>query len=176
MRCFISIDIPEDIKDEIVEIQKDLEEQNLFSGKLTEKENLHLTLKFLGELDEQGVKRVRKKLGEIKFKKFKSGLENLGVFTPNLIKIIWITLAGCGELQKEIDEKLSSLFGKEERFMSHLTIARVKSVKDKEKFISELGKIDYEKKEFCVSEFKLKKSTLTEKGPVYEDIEVYNLT
>ena len=50
MRCFISIDIPKEIRDKIKKIQEQLPE---FVGKKTEQENLHLTLKFLGEVDER---------------------------------------------------------------------------------------------------------------------------
>ena len=47
MRTFIAVDIPENVKEEIIKIQDKLPE---FVGKLTELENLHLTLKFLGEI------------------------------------------------------------------------------------------------------------------------------
>jgi len=167
MRVFIAIDIPDNVKEEILRIQKKLPE---FSGKLTEKENLHLTLKFLGEISEQEVEKIKNKLKEIKLEKFDAGISEIGVFNKNFIKIIWIKLDNCEELQKEIDSKLENLFEKEERFMSHLTIARVKNVKDKKKFISEIEKIKINKINFLVSSFKLKKSDLAGKKPVYEDI------
>lgn len=167
MRVFISIDIPDNVKEEILRIQKKLPE---FSGKLTEEENLHLTLKFLGEIDEKQVKEIKDKLSEIKLERFYARLGEVGVFNKKFIKIIWIKLDNCEKLQKEIDSKLSDLFPKEKRFMSHLTIARVKNIKDKKKFISEIEKIKINKINFLVSEFKLKKSTLTQDGPVYEDI------
>jgi len=66
-RCFIAINFDEEIKNKIVEIQKQLPE---FLGKKTEIENLHLTLKFLGEIDDDKIKIVQEKLREIKFKKF----------------------------------------------------------------------------------------------------------
>lgn len=174
MRSFIAIDIPEEIKSEIVKIQKKLSESGLFSGKLTERENLHLTLKFLGELSEKEIEEVKSGLKNIKLEKFKASFGKLGVFSESFIRIIWIELENCGKLQGEIDKKLEGLFAKENRFMSHLTIARVKKVEDRKKLIDEIEKIKINK-EFDVSEFKLKKSTLTEKGPIYEDIENYYL-
>ena len=84
-------------------------------------------------------------------------------------------LFNCNKLQETIDEKLKDLFEPERRFMSHLTIARVKSIKDREKFLQELKKIKIEKMNFVVDRFKLKKSTLTSEGPVYETIEEYKL-
>lgn len=168
MRVFISIELPEEIKKEIVRIQKELPE---FKGKMTEKENLHLTLKFLGEIDDVKLDGVKKKLKEIKIERFKSGLGELGVFNPEFIKIIWIHLLGTEKLQKEIDNKLD--FPKEERFMSHLTIARVKNISDKKGFIEKIKSIKVVWKEWQVNSFKLMKSTLTPQGPIYETIEEY---
>ena len=61
-RCFISIDLPEIIRREIQKIQEQLPD---FKGKLTEQENLHLTLKFLGEISDDEIEEIRKKLREI---------------------------------------------------------------------------------------------------------------
>lgn len=84
-------------------------------------------------------------------------------------------MTNCIELQKAVDEKLFDLFEKEKRFMSHLTIARVKSIKAKREFLEELEKISFPKMRFMIEKFKLKKSTLSRKGPVYEDLEIYPL-
>ena len=56
MRCFIALDLPVEIIKEIKKIQKELPE---FIGKKTESENLHLTLKFLGEVSEEKIKEIR---------------------------------------------------------------------------------------------------------------------
>ena len=63
MRVFISINLPESVKKEIKKIQDSLPN---FTGKKTEYENLHLTLKFLGEIDEENLPKKRKKLGTAK--------------------------------------------------------------------------------------------------------------
>ena len=167
MRCFIAIDLPETIKDEIIKIQKQIPE---FKGKLIEKENLHLTLKFLGEISEEMIKKVKEKLEKIKFNKFNAKLGEVGIFSESFVRIVWLKLENCDELQKEIDSALADLFKKEERFMSHLTIARVKFIQDKKDFIEKLKKIEVKPVEFEVNNFLLKKSTLTEKGPIYEDL------
>ncbi len=172
MRVFISIDMPETVKREIKKIQEKLPE---FYGKKTEIENLHLTFKFLGEIDENKVEEIKRKLKEIKFNKFEAEINSIGVFSEKFIRIIWLHLTNCEDLQKEIDEKLRDLFEKEKRFMSHLTIARVKSIRDKRKFLEEINKIKTSKIKFLVESFKLKESTLTEKGPIYNIIEEYNL-
>jgi len=172
MRTFISIEIPEEIKKQIKKIQDKLPE---FYGKKTKLENLHLTLKFLGEVSEERVKEIEEKLREIKFSKFETEIDSIGVFSEKFVRIIWLHLTGCKNLQSEIDERLKNLFEKEKRFMSHLTIARVKDIKNKEKFLEKLNEIKIPKIKFVVEDFKLKKSTLTKQGPVYNDIENYSL-
>jgi 2'-5' RNA ligase len=84
-------------------------------------------------------------------------------------------LTNCDKLQEEIDEKLKNLFGKEKRFMSHLTIARVKNIQDKEKFLSDLKAIKVDSMKFTVDKFNLKSSILKPEGPVYEDLQIYQL-
>ena len=69
-RCFIAIDLPREAINSIKDIQKLLKKQSLFNGKFTETENLHLTLKFLGEIDEEKIGGIKKKLREIKFDEF----------------------------------------------------------------------------------------------------------
>lgn len=177
MRTFIAIDIPKNIKKEIVKIQDSLPE---FIGKKTETENLHLTLKFLGEMNENSLEEIKKKLREIKFSKFKTKINSMGFFDNRKSiyskqLIIWLHMADCKELQREVDEKLSGLFEMEKRFMSHLTIARVKGLRNEKQFFNKLQKIKIPEMNFLVKNFSLKKSKVTRNGPIYEDIEVYNL-
>ena len=84
-------------------------------------------------------------------------------------------MSDCDELQKEIDEKLKDLFDKEKRFMSHLTIARVKSIKDKKEFFKKIREIDIKPIKFNINNFKLKESVLLEKGLRYNTLEEYKL-
>ena len=193
VRCFVALELPREAINYIRQLQKTLEKQNLFTGKFTEAENLHLTLKFLGEIEEERMEEIRKKLREIKMQSFEARLGGVGVFSKKFpknkkffvsqnskrkeefsdIKIIWLKLDGKGifELQKEIDEKLKEIFHPEERFMSHITIARVKNVPDRNKFLGYVKNLKTQKIKFKVDKFFLKKSTLKPEGPVYEDIE-----
>ncbi len=170
IRAFISIDIPENAKLEIKKIQEKLPQ---FFGKKIDLDNLHLTLKFLGEIDEKTLDEVKKRLEKIDFSKFNIKLGELGVFSPKFIKIIWIKLNGADRLQKQIDEELDGLFKKEKRFMSHLTIGRVKKVNTK-RFLEDLKKISVPDIGFTAESFELKKSILNSVGPHYETLEKYN--
>jgi 2'-5' RNA ligase len=174
-RCFIAIEFSDEVIKEIARIQE-LLTKTKFTGKLTELENLHLTLKFLGEIDDEKIEEVKKKLSGIKFPEMKLKLGKIGTFSvrgkPN---IVWIKIEGreIYELQKKIDETLSGIFKPEERFMSHLTIARIKYVKDKKGFLERVDAIHSKPIFFDVSAFKLKKSELKPIGPIYTDIDVF---
>lgn len=177
VRCFIALDFDEKIVQETARIQEVLGSWK-FLGKMTELENLHLTLKFLGEIDESKLEEVRKDLREIKEKSFEGKLDHAGLF--NVLgnpKIVWIKLNGKGifDLQKKIDEVLEKNFKKEERFMGHLTIARVKYVSDKSGFRKYVENIGVKDIPFKINSFKLMKSELKPIGPVYSVIEEYKL-
>jgi 2'-5' RNA ligase len=177
VRCFIAIHFPKKVIEEIEKVQGDLKKKDLFVGKFTKGRNLHLTLKFLGEIEEGQVEEVKKKLREIKINKFKVELGKVGVFSEKFIRIIWIEILGkeIFELQKKIDESLKEMFELEVRFMSHLTIARVKNVKDKKLFFKKLKEIKVPEVNFDINEFYLMKSELKSEGPIYEVIEKYSL-
>ncbi len=172
MRTFISVKLPPKILWSIKEIQNSLPE---FSGKKTEIQNLHLTLKFLGGISFEKVEEIKLRLRKIKFPKFEAEIKEIGFFDNKNQGVIWLSLTNCDALQKEIDRTLDGLYEKERRFMSHLTIARVKKIKDKKKFLDLLKKIEIPKLFFIVDRFYLTKSDLKKEGPEYTDLEKYNL-
>ena len=173
MRTFIAIEIPEEVKKVFIEAQAQLDKDKT---KLKITKDFHLTLKFLGEVDENKVEEIKKKLSEIKFDSFETSLTDIGVFpSKDYIRVVWVGLEDSKgkikKLQQEVDSKLETLgFKKDTRFHPHLTLARVKFVEDKERFIKNLKEIKIEKKSFKITEFKLIKSILTPEGPVYEDL------
>jgi 2'-5' RNA ligase len=175
MRLFIAIAIPEEIKDYLVKIQQGID-KDIAKIKLVNKDQMHLTLKFLGEIEENKINDIKNKLKGTKFNPFKTKLTSLGVFPDeNYIRVVWIGLKdheNIIKLQKQVDDSLT-MFRKDKKFHPHLTLARVKFVKEKEKFIELIKSIKIEEKEFDVNEFKLIKSTLTKERPVYEVLEEF---
>ena len=171
MRVFISLELPEIVKKEIVKIQKIFSKD--FSGKITSTKNLHLTLKFIGEISEETVEKIKEKLRKIKFNEFSAEIDSVGVFSEDFIRIFWVHLNGCSELQKAIDEELSDLFEKEKRFMSHITIARIKNC-DKDEFLSKIKSFKVNPVKFIVKDFYLKNSVLKSDGPTYFTIEKFS--
>ncbi|MFA7707967.1 MAG: RNA 2',3'-cyclic phosphodiesterase [Candidatus Pacearchaeota archaeon] len=179
-RCFIAIDLPREIINSLKETQKLLKKQNLFNGNFTEPENFHLTLKFLGEIDSEKAEEVKKKLHEIKFNEFNVTLGEPGFFSSKYsgeIKVIWVKLKGkfLFELQKEINDKLNGLFEKEDKFMSHINLVKIKNTGNKKQLLDYLRKVRIPKMSFKVDKFYLKKSELFETGPIYSDIDGYEL-
>ena len=131
-RVFICVEMPEEVIKEIARVQEQIDKKLKFVGKTTELENLHLTLKFFGEINDQKIKEVDARLQNVEFKSMKARLGNIGLFTyHNKPRILWVKILGdVRGLQKQIDSALESLFPIEERFMSHMTIARIKYVED----------------------------------------------
>jgi len=169
-RCFVSIDMPAEVIEKIKSIQKRLPE---FRGKFTEPANLHLTLKFLGEIDEEAIKEVKERLAGIKFSPLDLEITDIGVFTERFVRIVWLKVKGAEEIQKKVDEALSDMFGSEQRFMSHLTIARIKRIKDRSEFLEKLNGLLIPSIKFVANSFNLKESILKPSGLVYTLLEKY---
>lgn len=171
MRTFIAVLLPEDIKNKIYEIEENEIKQE--GVKLVEKENLHLTLAFLGELKEERVEQVKSKISEINFKKFKIKLKGLSTF-PGFLRVIYIDVESeeLKKLHSEIVKKLKELnLIFDTNFYGHITIARVNKV-TKDQVEKLKSKIE-EKKELDLGEFEVEKiyvmsSTLTQDGPIYK--------
>ncbi|MDI6720828.1 MAG: RNA 2',3'-cyclic phosphodiesterase, partial [Candidatus Aenigmarchaeota archaeon] len=110
MRCFIAVDIPDHLKLKITELQEQLVGYDI---KLAEPENLHFTLKFLGEIDDPD--KIAQRLGFLKNKNsFDIHLKGVGAFpSEKFIRVIWIGVEN-GEkiinLQKSIDDSLYPMF------------------------------------------------------------------
>lgn len=170
IRAFICITFPDEVIKEIARVQSLIQKQK-FTGKLTELENLHLTLKFLGEIPQEKLEQIKSLLDSINFKPFDAYLEYAGTFSRyGKPSVVWIKVGSQQllDLQKQIDTILIPLgFVPEKRFMSHLTIARLKYVKDKSGFIDHIKHLAVRQIKFPVNKFELKSSLLRPQGPVY---------
>ncbi len=176
IRTFVALEIPAEIRNRIAEFQDDLKKSG---GKITwvKPENMHLTLKFLGDTEESLIDDIAEKL-----KKAASGadafsvrIKGVGAFPNfNRARVLWIAVEKGEEtmsaLASEIDRQLAKLgFEKEKRkFSAHLTIGRVKDSRSID-LVRErmLEKKDFEAGEFTVRSIRLIRSQLTGTGPIY---------
>ncbi|KYK23007.1 2'-5' RNA ligase [Thermoplasmatales archaeon SG8-52-2] len=175
-RGFIAIDIKSFPK--LIEFENEIKKTGA-NVKLVEPKNIHLTLKFLGDTDEILIENIEKIMKDSveDIKPFEICLKGAGVF-PNekYIKVVWIGIENgekIGRIAKNIDENISNLgFLRDRReFSAHLTIARVKNVNNKQALIDIINKYrDVEFLKINVDTIKLKKSTLTPKGPIYSTL------
>jgi len=172
MRLFIAFDISEEAKQILKDIQKNL------NIKATFVKEFHLTLKFLGEVEESKVDSIIQELSKIKFDSFVAGLSQMGVFPDRkYIKVVWIGLEPNDKicaLQKSVDQATRNFgIAMDKDFIPHLTLARVKFLENKNEFLVALDNVKVEKSEFKVDSFKLIKSTLTPQGPVYDVLKAF---
>ena len=180
MRCFLGIDVENEIKNRLKGIQNELKDIDV-NLKFVEKENLHITLKFLGEIDESRMDEIKEVLSrELKgIKPFKINIHGLGYFgRDSKMRNVWVGIgAGIDEMNK-LSSAINSALKEEPDagFHSHVTLARVKSADNVHILLDyirrnnnvNLGEMD-------VDHVKLKQSILTPEGPVYNDISVFSL-
>lgn len=178
MRLFIGIDVGKDIKDYCFNLVKQLNTKDI-KVKWVAKKNLHLTLKFLGEIEDNKVDSIIELLKKIKFDKFSLCLKDLGVFPSSLSpKVIWAGFdkdSNLRELQNLLDGETLSYGVSEQVFNSHLTLGRVKSLRSKKEYVDFLEAVSVEKICFEVNEFVLYKSVLSKDGPKYFVVEKFSL-
>lgn len=188
MRTFIAIELSEEIREALAQVESHLK----YSGadvKWVEKNNIHLTLKFLGEITEEKCEKIKAILDEIaKFtKSFEISIKDIGAFPKiDYPRVIWVGLEkGANEskvLAEKIDDALSKIgFQKESRpFAAHLTIGRVRSSKNKQALKEKV--ISYDNSKLTaqnpqhVSSVILFQSKLMPKGPIYTKLHEARLT
>lgn len=183
MRLFIAIEISEEIREALAQIQSHLK----YAGadvKWVEPHNIHLTLKFLGEVNEEKAEEIKSILDGIakETRPFELSIKDVGAFpTIEYPRVIWAGLdKGADEskmLAEKIDEGLSKTgFQKEARpFASHLTIGRVRSSTNKEALKEKMNSLltpttrptNQDSPSQPISSVILFKSTLTPKGSIY---------
>jgi len=176
IRTFIAINLNPEIKEYLTSLQTNL---NVPETKIkwVEKNNLHLTMKFLGYISLEQTELIKSELKKIanRCSPFIIRLSsNIGVFpTYKMPRIIWVGIKeGISELKElynSIENKLSNKgFPRENKdFSGHITIGRVKFIRDKTNFIQILKRIEVNNFTQEVGSIDLMESKLTPSGPIY---------
>jgi len=175
MRTFIAIGLPERIKNKIAELENDLKKCDL-AFRWVKPENLHLTLKFLGDIGQGQITKIKEAITKVsgKFAAFEAGFNGFGFFPNERRPRVFFISIDKEKLLKsiagELEEELETLgFEKKNRFKSHLTLARIKDLKNIECLKAKIKNTQLDEK-FLIRAIILYKSTLTKEGPIYGKI------
>ena len=181
MRTFIAVEVPQNVQEKVGSYIGTL--KGLIKGvKWVAQNNLHFTIKFLGEVEESQLSEIQQCVTE--------AVTDSGLFTVSLSgigfypseknpKVIWIGTDGgvdtLIDIFHHLEESLEHLgFDREEKtFSPHLTIGRAKrysKVKIPE------GLPEFDSMVFEVTGIAVMKSTLTPSGPIYEKMFERHLT
>jgi len=185
MRTFIAIDLPQEIKTSLAKLQDQLK-QSYADVKWVKPDNIHLTLKFLGEVDETKLESVIQETEAVAKNNpgFKIQIESLGSFPKiDFPRVVWVGVkqgsAETKKIAKELESSLEKIgFAKEDRpFSSHITIGRTRSSKNQRTLSDELKKLEdkFTAGEFMAEKITLYKSTLSPQGPTYEALREISL-
>lgn len=179
IRAFLALNLSREAQVKIFEIQNVLSEIKS-DIKWEPKEKFHITLKFLGDVEENLLQNLSNDLKyELNgFGKFSLIYKNLGCF-PNmkLPRVIWIGAEDSSKkiftLNKVIEEKAKSYNFESEsnRFHPHITLGRAKGSKGIEKVIELMKNMTIENIEDLASEVFVMKSTLQRSGSIYTIID-----
>lgn len=184
MRLFIAIDLNQQIKDKIKILQENLAKINT-DIRWVKPENIHITIKFLGEVKDEKIEKISNRLKEIcfSFQSFTFDINEAGSFPDwKAPRVIWLGVGSGREELTRLAEIISEIFYKEfgfkkenTEFNAHITIGRVKSFKNTEKIKEVLDTSNLDFGKVKVNEIILMKSALTPGGSVYEPISCFHL-
>lgn len=181
IRSFLAFDIDSEA---VMKKLRDVQALLVKTGadlKPVEPENIHITVRFLGNVSPDTVEKIYGNMQKMQFTPFDVKIHGVGAFPDaRYPRVVWAGMTqGANELHQifsQMEPHLQALgFAPDPKgFSPHLTIARVRSGRNK----LELGKFIMDSKDFefgmirakC---FRLKKSELTPKGPIYSTLKEF---
>jgi len=175
-RIFIALMVPEPQRSQLALLQAGLE-----GAHWARPEKLHLTIRFIGEVDEPTVQDVGVILGGLEIKNFQIQLQGIGVFDPgNRPRSLWAAVKDHAPLQalhEKCNQALRRLGVMEERrkYLPHVSLARLVNVHsvDLIHYLESCG--DFSMPPFEVNSFCLIRSHLTRHGAAYEVLDEIQL-
>lgn len=167
VRAFIGVVLTEDIKSYVIRVQDQLKSLPM-EAKLVEPENLHISLSFLGEIEGTKIIDITSKLDAAAkdYEKFEISIGGISLIpNENFVRVIALDVKSekLESIRKEVVAKVGG-----DSHPAHLTLARVKVISDKNKFIEQIRKISPEGISAKVESLDLVESLLQPSGPVYK--------
>jgi 2'-5' RNA ligase len=180
MRVFIAIDLPDEIRERLAQLQAQLRTTGT-SARWVSPETIHLTLKFIGEISEKRAEDVDAALTGLSWKPFQVNVRGVGFFPGTRSpRVFWAGLQASTMqgLTEEIDARLErSGFDKERRaFRPHLTLARAKGARLDNALVTAanvFAEMDFGS--FTADRYFLYRSMLKPSGSVYTKLKEYSL-
>lgn len=183
IRSFICIELPDDVKTEIGQLQAHFKGEPV-SVSWTKPENIHLTLKFLGDVEEVRLTDVRRVLSDVarRFGPFELVARGCGTF-PNERnpRVLWIGVTEDeGHLLRlagAIEEAMAGLgFAREDRpFKAHLTIGRIRAATGARELARKFLALHFSTRRFRADRITLMRSDLRPSGAVYSPLHIIPL-
>ncbi|WP_049929062.1 RNA 2',3'-cyclic phosphodiesterase [Halopiger goleimassiliensis] len=184
MRLFVSVDLPDEMASAVADLQAEFADASGLN--VTDPEQAHVTLKFLGDVDEDRVPALERELAaavdDAGVDPFTVRYGGLGVF-PSLeyISVVWFGVEEGGErltrLHEAVEERTTAMgFDPEDHdFTPHVTLARMEHAGGKDLVQDLVRERDPTVGETTVEEIRLTESTLTDDGPVYSTVASFPL-
>jgi len=148
MRCFIAIELPENIRSALSYIEGKLKKTNA-DIRWVKPENIHLTLKFLGNVGDATVKKIIELMEKScrRYNPFYLEIKGVGMFPDKRYpRVLWVGVIDNNilkTLQKDIDDSMATIgFEKDKRFNAHLTLGRFRSSKGKDAILDAIRELE----------------------------------
>ena len=185
MRLFLAVELEEELKNELLQVQKILAKSVNGGLRLLPSQNFHLTLKFMGELDEAFLDEVKELSSDTlkNFHPFSISLDKVGAFPPRgPLRVCWVGLKASNSTLLELAKSLNTAFevldieAEKRDFQAHISIARLSKDSDvSERIRGILPSLKIKPFSQEVKVISLFSSTLHSSGSVYELVEHFSL-
>ncbi|MSM39645.1 MAG: RNA 2',3'-cyclic phosphodiesterase [Geobacter sp.] len=175
-RLFVAIDLPEEMKRAVADLRGELR-----GAKWVGAEQLHLTLRFIGDADDLLLKGIAEGLAGIACNCFPLGLKGIGYFPPRgAPRVLWVGLKAGAQfltLQHEVEQacRAVGILPDERPFSPHITIARLKETTPAQVAAYTAQHGGFQSEPFKVTEFHLYESVLGREGATHTRARTYPL-
>ena len=187
MRCFIAIDIKEQIRAALGDLQREIARQadiKRAEVKWVRPEAMHLTLKFLGEIGDTQAVDVCNLVGDVvsQHQNFELEVQQVGFFGGRSARVLWVgagrDCAALRQLQQDLEERLGAAGWPPEarKFTGHLTLCRVRNARAGARLAQMTGQYeDFRVGTMWADAVSVYQSQLTRQGPIYTVLGKYRL-
>jgi 2'-5' RNA ligase len=183
VRTFICIEMPEEIRRRIEELQRSLRSIDAQASWVRGK-NIHLTLKFLGDVERGRIERVIEGVAgaALEIDPFEIEVGGAGCFpSPRRPRVLWVGLVRIADELRELHRRVENSLARsgfardEKKFSPHLTIARLRSERNAAQLAEKLIETGFPSASFTAREVIVMRSELSSGGSIYTPLDIIKL-